>query len=960
MIVPGTIKWQLTLAFISLVILFSIGSGVSFFILEQIGQTNTMFVSGTLPAVHAGNQLALAAQDMVILGYELDTAEDLTALRDRYTRFNQLHDSMAVLIAGMSTDDSEADLLTLHSRNQQIRTLTNMVYQLKSGRFMQSARREDQAAETDAAVTETMIESYLAQLSEQTHALASLSTAYAGLMTTQAETRALEVRSTYKQGRRIVISMLLLMGLLSIVIAWLYGVRRISKRLSVLSSAITQQDTAMVRTQITITGQDEIARMARAAESLLENRVELLNARSMLEKRIAERTRELRQEIKEHWQTEENARITLNSIGDAVIATDTDGMIIRMNPVAENLTGWRSAEAVGQPLTQVFTIVNALTGEKAIDPVSRALATREIVELANHTQLITKDGSKHQIADSAAPIRGPDGIITGVVLVFRDVTEEYLMREELRQNEERFRTLVENIPGVTYRSACDEHWTVEFISAAVELISGYPAADFLRNAVRSYASIIHPEDQQIVEDSVMERIEQKKPFTIEYRIVRADGAIRWMYEKGQGIFDKYGNIRYLDGVIVDITGRKQAEEEQRKSGEMLELVINNIPQAVFWKNRESVFLGGNKALAEIVGIDDPEDIVGKTDYDFSVTKENADFYGECNRRVMDADIAELGVEESLRRPDGSEMWLLINRVPLRDAEGRVMGILITFEDISERKRMQEMLIQSEKMLSVGGLAAGMAHEINNPLAGMMQTADVMSRRLTDLKIPANQRAAEEAGTSVEAIRAFMDARGIIKMLGNIRESGRRAAEIVQNMLSFARKSDAAFSTYSLADLLDQSVDLAGSDYDLKKKFDFRRIEIVREYEADLPYVACESGKIQQVFLNVLRNGAEAMQSEAEQHEDTTPRFVLRLAYEKEPAKVRIEIENNGPSMDEATRKRVFEPFFTTKAVGVGTGLGLSVSYFIITENHGGDMSVESTPGEGTTFIINLPVKRRQS
>ncbi len=253
----------------------------------------------------------------------------------------------------------------------------------------------------------------------------------------------------------------------------------------------------------------------------------------------------------------------------------------------------------------------------------------------------------------------------------------------------------------------------------------------------------------------------------------------------------------------------------------------------------------------------------------------------------------------------------------------------------------------------------MAHEINNPLGGMMQTADVMSIRLTDMELPANRQAAEEAGTSMEAISAFMKARGIMEMLDNIRGSGKRAAEIVANMLSFSRKGDSSFSTHNLVGLLDHTVNLAGSDYDLKKKYDFRQVEIIREYEGNLPLTPCESGKIQQVLLNILRNGAEAMQEETESNSefDKKHRFILRMAHEQETGMVRIEIEDNGPGMDEATRKRVFEPFFTTKPINQGTGLGLSVSYFIITENHGGKMSVESTSGEGANFIIRLPVRR---
>ncbi len=191
----------------------------------------------------------------------------------------------------------------------------------------------------------------------------------------------------------------------------------------------------------------------------------------------------------------------------------------------------------------------------------------------------------------------------------------------------------------------------------------------------------------------------------------------------------------------------------------------------------------------------------------------------------------------------------------------VEGVVIRIDDVTEKVRMEEMVIQSEKMLSVGGLAAGMAHEINNPLAGMMQNASVLAERLTNLEIPANQRAAE--GTSLEGIRDFMEARGIIRILERIHESGHRAAEIVTNMLNFAHKGDATFSECNMCDLFDQIVVLAGSDYDLKKNFDFRQIEIVREYEENLPLVTCESGKIQQVLLNILRNGAEAMQEAGE-------------------------------------------------------------------------------------------------
>ena len=288
-------------------------------------------------------------------------------------------------------------------------------------------------------------------------------------------------------------------------------------------------------------------------------------------------------------------------------------------------------------------------------------------------------------------------------------------------------------------------------------------------------------------------------------------------------------------------------------------------------------------------------------------------------------------------------------------ENGVEGAVVRIDDVTEQVRIEEMMVQSEKMLSIGGLAAGMAHEINNPLAGIMQTSNVMSRRLTDLEMPANKKVAKEIGIKMDDIKAFMEKRDILSMVTTIENSGQRVAQIVDNMLSFARKSEALVSSHNPAELLDKILDLAATDYDLKKQYDFKAIKIVKEYEENLPMVPCEGAKIQQVLLNILRNGAQAMQEVMEKNPDYKPKFILRLFRETGTSMLRIEIEDNGPGMDEKIRKRVFEPFYTTKPVGDGTGLGLSVSYFIIVENHGGEMAVESVPGSGAKFIIRMPL-----
>lgn len=283
--------------------------------------------------------------------------------------------------------------------------------------------------------------------------------------------------------------------------------------------------------------------------------------------------------------------------------------------------------------------------------------------------------------------------------------------------------------------------------------------------------------------------------------------------------------------------------------------------------------------------------------------------------------------------------------PLETESAR--GAVVRIDDVSERVRLEEMMIQSEKMVSIGGLAAGMAHEINNPLAGILQNAQVIRNRIA-ADLPANRSAAAELGIDLNLLRAYFERRGCLRMMDSIMESGHRAARIVENMLSFSRKSNVQMAKVDICALLDRTVELAANDYDLKKQYDFRRIRIVREYEPGLPFVPCEESKIQQVFFNLIRNGAQAMASK-----QSEACFTLRASSQGDA--VRIEIADNGPGMSEDLRKRIFEPFFTTKKVGEGTGLGLSVSYFIVVENHGGRMEVESVPGQGTTFVVVLPL-----
>ena len=411
------------------------------------------------------------------------------------------------------------------------------------------------------------------------------------------------------------------------------------------------------------------------------------------------------------------------------------------------------------------------------------------------------------------------------------------------------------------------------------------------------------------------------------------------------MFHKSEGGEYLSTIMRDITERKRTEEEALHLRRLLKNISDSMPSVLVAVDDQGRVTHWNREAARTTGVS------SQKAEGCSLTRVFPELSREMAKvsQAIRQNTAQME-QKVARKEKGQTRFEDITVYPL--AANGVEGAVIRIDDVTERVRIEEMMIQSEKMMSIGGLAAGMAHEINNPLAGILQNVQVVMDRLS-AEMPANREAAQACGASMESIHAYLAYRGIDKMLEAVKVSGRRAADIVQNMLSFSRKSDARIGYHDPRQLLDQTIELAASDYDLKKKYDFRQIEIVRDYASNVPKVPCEGTKIQQVILNLLRNGAQAMTEKGDRIEP--PRFILRILREEEV--VRIEVEDNGPGMDEATRRRIFEPFFTTKDVGGGIGLGLSVSYFIIADDHGGSMVVESAPGQGAKFVIRLPLER---
>lgn len=325
-----------------------------------------------------------------------------------------------------------------------------------------------------------------------------------------------------------------------------------------------------------------------------------------------------------------------------------------------------------------------------------------------------------------------------------------------------------------------------------------------------------------------------------------------------------------------------------------------------------------------------------------------------NMAAMIADVCAqpekyaLNENENMRK-NGERVFISWANKASYAADGRLEEILCIGQDVTERKRMQEMILQTEKMMTVGGLAAGMAHELNNPIGTIAQHAQNIVRRVSP-GLPANLSAAIEARVSLSRLRDYLERRGILGMLEAINASCERAATIIANMLTFSRKSTRQLEPVSLAELVDKAIELARCDFDLKKQYDFREIQLIREFDPEMPLVPVVPLEIEQVLLNLLKNAAQALASNGG---TGTPTITIRLNHDDQWAL--LEVQDNGPGIDTEHRTRIFEPFFTTKEVGIGTGLGLSIVYSIIVNKHQGSITVDSTPGQGTCFSIRLPL-----
>jgi PAS domain S-box-containing protein len=519
-----------------------------------------------------------------------------------------------------------------------------------------------------------------------------------------------------------------------------------------------------------------------------------------------------------------------------------------------------------------------------------------------------------------------------------DTSVDQAQRVHFWNADPRVRGIVDNVADAVI--GIDVRGCIELFNPVAEQLFGYSAAEVMGRNVKLLAA---PEYSHHHDEYLANYLKTGERHIIgsgrEVKGRRKDGTTFPMYLSVGEV--KVGGFRGFIGIIHDLTAQKTTEEALRRARAYLQDIIDSMPSILVGVDAHGRVTLWNQAAVREQGQTAAQ----------AIGRPLAELFPYLERQLGDVGrvIQEGRPVRSERLPlqdGGTNRYLDVVVYPLDSDSGD--GAVVRIDDVSERVRIEETMVQTEKMLSVGGLAAGMAHEINNPLGIIAQSCQNFTRRLSD-EIPGNRVVADELGLDLALMRTYLERRGLLRFLEGMQEATARASRIVEDMLAYSRRSTSSFVLTRVTELVETVLRLASHDYDVKKSYDFRRIAIHRDFDAPSDLVFCDPTSIEQVLLNLLKNAAQAMSANPQQ---AAPQITLRLRDEGDW--VRLEVEDNGPGIPEEVSRRLFEPFFTTKPVGVGTGLGLAVAYFIVTEQHHGSLQMEPAPGHGARFILRLP------
>lgn len=618
-------------------------------------------------------------------------------------------------------------------------------------------------------------------------------------------------------------------------------------------------------------------------------------------------------------------------INAILMSTNREGIVTYITASIKNISGYSPEEVIGKSFFDFFDTKDMSKMDNAY------LQIKEGRVAFNEFNINTKTGQRIWVDCYIRKIPTKDKY-SGFYGILLDVTGRKESEIAIQESELKYRNILETIEEGYFE--INLAGDMIYANRSLCLIFGYSSEELLKMNNREYST---PETARRM-FQVYNRVYRtgKSDLFTNYEIIKKSGETVILQVSTSLLLDSDGKKIGFKGIVRDVTELNRAWDAQKISEErykkLSEVTVEGI---VFHQN--GIILDVNKSFCDMVGVD-KEELIGQNVIESFILPQ---YHTIVHEHI------HIGYEKAYevmgKRKNGE---LFPVRLEARKTSAETNNFrIVSAIDVTEQKKNQEIMIQTEKMVSLGGLAAGMAHEINNPLGAIIQGVQNVIRRF-DPEFEKNLAVAQKIGLDMNLVKTYMEDRSILKFLGSIQESGRRAADIITNMLAFSRKSQSKIQPMDLVRIIENTLEMARKDYDLKRKFDFKNIKIIKEFDSGLKMVPCVETEIEQVILNLLNNAAQAMAEEREQREHF---IILRSRIDGKMA--RIEVEDNGPGIDPFVIKRIFEPFYTTKPVGQGTGLGLSVSYMIVTQKHNGTLDVESEKGKGTCFIIRLPLVR---
>ncbi len=544
---------------------------------------------------------------------------------------------------------------------------------------------------------------------------------------------------------------------------------------------------------------------------------------------------------------------------------------------------------------------------------------------------------------------------------------------ELAMSQTRLQRLADNVPDVLYEMRLDSQSVVSFpyFSSASHRLLNMPPEQFQQRGA-SVIEWVHPDEREGLKAAVRASALTMKVCRYDCRFRLPSGKQKWLRTIAKPQPQADGSIIWY-GCLSDVSDRKETEAQLSHS-------LKEVADVRFALDCSSIVVTTdhrgrityvNDRFCEISKYCRAE-LIGQTHRLVNAQHHDPAFFREMWQTIASGKVWHGEVKN--RAKTGEYYWLETTIVPFVDAAGCPYQYVAIRNDITERKRAamklrhqaedltqaltelkqaQSRLIQSEKMSSLGQLVAGVAHEINNPVSfiyGNIKPANRYATSLIELLRLYQAHLSEPPEEILETLEdldfEFM-AEDLLNLLSSMKIGAERIRQIVSSLRTFSRKDEAEQKSVDIHQGLDSTLLILGNR--LKAEAHRPAIRIVKDY-ADLPPIDCYAGQLNQVFMNILGNAVDALAG--------TENPEIRISTALVDKQVEIVLSDNGEGISEDVRSRIFDPFFTTKPIGEGTGMGLSISYQIVTERHGGLISCESTPGEGTTFTIQIP--QRQS